>query len=104
MTTIQPLPVQLRACLPRNRQSIAMLWVARYLPLLLTAAGVLPALFEAGAASEGATLAPIGEPGRAIGLGRGDLALNGSPPEGVWFSAIPAGRAIKVGRGNLILV
>ncbi len=104
MTTIQPLPVQLQACLPRNRQSIALRWGARYLPLLLTAAGVLSALSEAGAASEGATAAPIGEPGRVIGPGQVGLPLNESPPEGVWFSGRPAGRAIKVGRGNLLLV
>lgn len=106
MTMIQPLPVQSRACLPRNRRSIAPRWRTRFLPLFLSAAAavVVSALFEAGAASEGATPTLSGEPGRAIVLGQGDLALNESPPDGVWFSSKPGGRAIKVGRGNLLLV
>ena len=54
----------------------------RYLPLLLTAAGCCQRCLKQVRRPRGATLAPIGEPGRAIGLGRGDLALNGSPPEG----------------------
>jgi len=87
MTTIQPLPVQVPACLPRDRQSIALSWRTRVLRLFLCAAGVVSALLEAGAASEGSTARLSAEPGRAIRVGRGNSLLVESPPEGLWSVA-----------------